>query len=154
MSEMEQKRTGLYVPVETYTENLGGHDPEDYWTADSYRHSNHLRGNAYLAETKDDRSYQHRYHGGDLIVVGADVKAGDTVYILWAQYSTGDSFHNEYGRYDMIAGFVSSEVAQDNARRARNSRLSRDNHTGWDMNIKLDDGTTFNYHIPWLGYFF
>lgn len=151
MSELEQKRTGLYVSVDRHSENLGGWDPEDRWTADSYRHTNYLSGNATLADTPNEQQYGWR--SDDLIVVGADVKAGDTVYVLWAEYSTGDTFHSEYGCYDMVAGFVSKDLAEDNARRARGHRLNRDTYTGWDMNITLDDGTSFNYHIPWLGYF-
>lgn len=150
MSEVEQNRTGLYVSVTTHTENLGGRDPEDRWSADSYSHSNYMNRHAAIVADEDRNTY--RWRSGDMIVVGAEVKPGDTVYVLWAEYSTGDTFHSESGCYEVIAGFVSEELAEKNAQQARLRRLDQ-NYSGWNMDIELDDGTMFGYFIPWLGYF-
>lgn len=139
----QEIRTKLLVPVTTHTQNLGGRIEGDEWSADSYSNTNYLDGYATI-----DRGEKNSYWD-NFVVVGAEVNPGDIVYILWCEYSTGDTFHSESGRYDLIAGFKSAELAHKNAQRARGSR----DENGWDMKIELDDGTEFTYHIPWLGYF-
>lgn len=140
--ELKQNRTALKVPVSTYTQNLGGSVDDDEWSRDSYSDSNSLDGYAYITDKVVDSYY-------DIVPVGAEVKPGDIVYVLWAEYSTGDTFHRHDGKYELIAAFVDPELAHKNAQACRGSR----DDDGWSMNIELDDGSTFSYHIPWLGYF-
>lgn len=131
-----ESRTGLYVPVTTYTTNLGGSDPDSEWTCDSYSDDNYMPNEAFIVD---------KIVFAD-IVVGAVVKPGDMVHVLWCEYSTGSSFHHHSGKYSLIAGFIDAERAHKCAQQCREA-------SEWSIDIELDDGTIFQYGIPWMGYF-
>ena len=79
--------------------------------------------------------------------ITADCKVGDDVYVLWAIWSTGDSFgFAEGGQSEVIGVFKNEKLANDN------KRLLNDATHGI-VKIVTDDGSKFEYYIPWGGYF-
>lgn len=107
------------VQVETY--NIGGYDPEDSWSRDSTEGSCYVTG-ATIVE-KD---------GYDTLGVEEDISRGDTIYLVWAEYTTGDSFGSDGGNYELLEVFIDKQMAWD--------RVSY-----WE-NIS-------DYSVPWNGYF-
>ena len=107
--------------VKQYVENLGGKDPEDRWTRDS------TASTVWVECAKLCKEYRY-----DTLPVDFDVKPGDTIYLLYALYSTADSFGSDSGNYELL------EVHQhiDKARLREN----------YYKNSK-------DYSLPWIGYF-
>lgn len=60
------------------------------------------------------------------------VKVGDTIYLVWAQYSTGDSFGSYGAQYELCAVFDNPSDAEKEKDRLEN---------------------TSDYSVPWTGYF-
>lgn len=75
------------------------------------------------------------------------VVEGETYYLLWASYNTGDSFSHQEGLVCFIDLFQSKEVAEENAKRCT-AKLEE-----YSVCIKLDDGREYKMHAPWEGYF-
>lgn len=76
-----------------------------------------------------------------------EVGVGDQLFVIVAEYSTGDSFgHDENACIEVITAHRYREVAEHNCNILRNiNEFSAD--------IFLDDGRIFKTHIPWTGYF-
>jgi hypothetical protein len=64
--------------------------------------------------------------------VSFSVKRGDIVWLVWAQYSTGDSFGSYGGQYELCGAFASEADAGKEA-----ARLT----------------SVTDYSVPWNGYF-
>lgn len=107
------------VQVETYS--IGGYDPEDSWSRDSTEGSCYVTG-ATIVE-KD---------GYDTLGVEEDISSGDTIYLVWAEYTTGDSFGRDAGNYELLEVFTDAQAACDRV-------------AYWE-NIS-------DYSVPWIGHF-
>ena len=107
------------VAVNTWVTREG--DPEDQWDRDS------TDGSATV--TACHLAHQDGY---DVLQASDIVAVGDKVWLVWAQYSTGDSFGCDGGRYELCGVFSDSAAAD-----AEVSRLQ-----------SVDD-----YSVPWNGYF-
>lgn len=85
-----------------------------------------------------------------------EVKEGDTVYLVYAIYSTGDSFgHDENSRIEYITVHKDRSIAEANER-ALNGKTSNQDKNGkydWSINLQTDSGIVIPYFVPWLGYF-
>lgn len=82
---------------------------------------------------------------GERVTIDYDVKLGDDVYVLWAEYSSGDSFgHGNRNRVDVVHVFKDPVAAFA----ARDALLAEDSE-----GYKTDSGTKINYYRPWTGYF-
>jgi hypothetical protein len=84
----------LDVHVDSWS--TGGYDPDDRWSRNS-TNGNVSIMNAYV--TKED--------GYNVLPSKVNVEAGDQIYVVWAQYSTGDSFGSDGGQYEIL------EIAYD-----------------------------------------
>lgn len=139
--------TGLKVLIDKYYNNRGGYDPDDSWSRDSGHYDNtfcgaySMKSPAALAE-----SIKSGYIEDPDVVVGADVNVGDAVYIVWAEYGTGDSFGHDGGNVEFIAGFIDENNANECADMLR--RVEDYSYT-----LTLEDGSTHDMHCPWVGYF-
>lgn len=73
-----------------------------------------------------------------------ELKQGDTVYCLYAVYSTGDSFgHDEDGSMEFLSVHKTSELAFENKK----------NLEAGGVEIKHDNGSVEKIYKPWEGYF-
>jgi hypothetical protein len=76
-----------------------------------------------------------------------EINAGDTVYAVYAVYSTADSFSESEGEYlELISAHKNVEVAQRNLARI-NDRASK------KLMIEFDGGGFIERYRPWDGYF-
>jgi hypothetical protein len=90
--------------------------------------------------------------GGHGLYVSGKANAGDTVWLVYAVYSTGDS---ETFRRDGAIEFVSvhrdEQVARKNAQALAD--LDEDAMWGTKIPLALDTGEEIQYLVPWCGYF-
>ncbi len=87
----------------------------------------------------------------DRVPIDFDVKIGDTIYLIYCVYSTGDSFgHASGGSYECIIAYKTLAKA-DAARKALDS--SSKNFDDCTVNLVSESGKIVPYYRPWLGYF-
>lgn len=149
--------TGLMLEFRSEQHNLGGQSEDDAWSRDSTHTDNSLE-RVWMKDPKKTLMKAIRDEEIECdVVVGAEVVPGDTVYIVWAEYSTGDSFGNDGGQYVAIAAFVNENNAKTCAYNAKNleekkitSYMDTDRY---GLSVILDNGIDFKFHVPWIGYF-
>lgn len=135
-------------------------DTTEYVEYADYDHSNEWdRPNTYTSRTinhgilKGDEDY------GD-IIAPFDIKIGDKVFLLYVEWSTGNSFGNDenYG-ISYIGVFTDLELAEKNLEVIRNA--NRRSEDSWELLeekfvIEHQDGSEeqyIDYSVPWYGYF-
>lgn len=127
----------------TYRANTGGYDPEDEWSRDSTVESHNIHG---LIEVGKNAYY-------DVCIAGE----GDTFYLLYGIYGTGDSFGVDEGRFEEVSLHRDIDIARENKKRLEIHERSQDINSsleiGWTVTLLNDDGSEFTYSPPWLGYF-
>lgn len=80
-----------------------------------------------------------------------EVKVGEKIYLLYAVYSTGDSFgHDEDACIELISVHKNLDVARFNYETIKNNTDKR-----YDVQLELsqDNGQTWKMSPPWNGYF-
>ena len=88
--------------------------------------------------------------GGD-IISSIKAKSGEKVWVVWVEYSTGDSFGNSHcGSTEAIAIFKDIDAAEELVKALENSKRDSDDNfyceTSDGQIIKID-------YTPWTGYF-
>lgn len=68
------------------------------------------------------------------------------LYLVWADYDTGDSFGRDCNRFEAV------DIFQDQ-KRANSAKLDLENGQGYTRKYTRDDGKKIDYHCPWEGYF-
>lgn len=127
----------LQVHYDSHTDNLGGYDPEDEWSRDSTR-------STYYPTHVTISPSQY----GDCPI--SDCEVGDKVYLVWADYQTGDTFGSD-SAVEFLAAFKHKGYAHRCVDQANLSK--KGNSYNWSINVKLDGGEQYTVNIPWLGYF-
>lgn len=107
------------VSVETWVIRHG--DPDDEWDNDST--------DGIVEVTEYNLVKEDGYH---VLETAFDVAPGDSVWLVWAQYSTGDSFGSYGAQYELCGVFNDEIEAGIEAERLES----------------VDD-----YSVPWKGYF-
>ena len=110
-------------------------DPNDSWSRSSTAANNSVHGIDVVAEA-----------GYRDITVPFDVLEGETYYLLWADYGTGDSFGHDDNQVEFIDLFRTYEAAK-----AAHDALY--DIRGFSGGYVRDDGTRISVHVPWNGYF-
>jgi hypothetical protein len=85
------------------------------------------------------------------IVSVHNLKRGDMCYVVWALWSTGDSFGcSRNGEYEALALFIDNAAAED----FRNQLIKSDNGSyEYSTVIKCLDGQELTVNKGWTGYF-
>jgi hypothetical protein len=133
----------LHLDASGYTEVTREADPDDAWGAND-------TSTTWSADgiTLSDRDGHHA------LPVDFPVEAGDLVYVVYAVYSTGDTFHRADGEYLEVISFhkdmntAAKNVTALNGRRDRGSAGN-----DYKMTITYDSGATVERYCPWDGYF-
>ena len=91
------------------------------------------------------------------VPIDFEAQQGDIVYVVWAEYSSGNSFGRGYRKYtDIVHIFKSKDLAWE-AYRALKDVPTDDYGLDCDCEqacvFNSDQGTEITYHKPWLGYF-
>lgn len=127
--------TKIYLDAEDYTEVTRERDDEDQWSGEDTATTW-----AFGRVTVDPK----KYGGGHSFPATFDIVPGDTVYIVVAVWSTGDSFSSDRGRYSEIFGvFKDASEAMEYEKFLDSTQDNR-----YDYNLK---NKSINY--PWYGYF-
>lgn len=112
---------------------------EDQWDYDDTHTSHSVRGISFTLKDYED-SLDLDYEP----IVGKDY------YLLWATYSTGDSFHTETGCIVFIDLFKNKEDANECV------KTLKQNSTGeyvYSTTLKSGNGKPWTFSIPWNGFF-
>lgn len=129
-----------YVRIDhtSYTQVTRERDPDDDWSGEDTNTSNYVNGLILVPEG----SYHH-------IAVPFDIDINKSYILLWAEYSTGDSFSHDEGKVEFIDLFENVKHANA-AYRAIQKANDAD-----QSNVKYyrADGSEVNFYAPWYGYF-
>jgi hypothetical protein len=120
----------------TYTEITREADPEDRWSGEDTDASHDILG-LELTNTYYDLDTEF------------PIELGVNYYLLYAIYSTGDSFSHHEGKIDFIQLYKTASKAED----ARKILLSPRQEDKFSATIKTESGKHLQMHIPWDGYF-
>ena len=102
-------------------------------------------------------SYTNTFKGVSLSEANANLRApftaktGAVVYVVWAEWSSGDSFGSDTcGSKEELAIFQTHAIALEYVQ-----WLQAFDHTDWKPHIcKTSDGQEFTHgYLPWQGYF-
>ena len=128
----------LEVMYDEHTTNLGGNDPDDRWTRDSTDRDITINGLTIVDNCFDT-------------VCQDDVVIGDQVGLLWAKYSTGDSFGNDGGQTEFIQVLPLSKmhILKQNAE----TIMSANDADSQSVELLDAYGETYKMGCPWYGYF-
>lgn len=102
----------------------------------------------------EDHSYGYRVR--ETVDVGFEPKKGQLYHLLFAVYSTGDSFGHDHGRcFEAIGVYKSRAVAEENEKRLREGKPSKPAKYGGTMVMLKMERTAKQqpYNRPWDGYF-
>lgn len=136
----------IEVVDDEYTDNLGGQREDDEWSRDSYSTSHNIVG------FKSALDAANRYYD---LTVPYRPEDDETYYVLFAVWTTGDSFGRDPGRGIEYIGFYTADqldVANENMRKIEKDDSSRSE--GFSVTLKTPDGKkTFKQSCGWKGYF-
>lgn len=133
----------ISTEVETWVERE--RDPEDEWDAGD----TDGRVSNVTAWVSDAVEESERYHN-DSIIRELPVEAGDKIYAVVADYSTGSTFGREGGHAQVLDAFVS----MDDALALQAAALETRSTDSWRQDYDYE--LTFNghkYSRAWAGYF-
>lgn len=136
----------ISIDVESHVTSRA--DPDDEWDRDNTSSSHRVIGGSLVS----DASYSD-------VVVSEDYQAGTVVFVVHAQWSTGDSFgHDAGGAHEVIDVFTDIALAQACADSLENTPVLETGdwskcHKSWTAGYVRQDGTPTGYHRPWIGYF-
>ncbi len=78
-----------------------------------------------------------------------EVSPGDTVYVVWAEYSSGNSFGRGHNNGVDVVGIFKDAAKAEKCRQACEAS-SEDNSM---VKFESDSGEKISYYAPWNGYF-
>ena len=85
----------------------------------------------------------------DVVTEIDDLQSGERVYLVWVEYSYGDSYNQSYKGEIEVIGITRFKHAAEELKTYIEECNTRNN---WKCN--LSDGQTIEMaYIPWLGYF-
>jgi hypothetical protein len=133
------------VSVETATYNTSEADPDDSWDRPDTEQS--IVG--WHAEVTDLSADKNRYYWSESATAEVDDDATE-VYVVVAQYSTGDTFGNDSGQIYLADVFDDENDARDLLDKFK------EHDTRYDYRKVVPFSFNHNgkeYSIPWAGYF-
>src|SRR5580698_4822385 len=119
----------------SYTEVTREPDPNDRWDAGCRDTQNDIRG---IRISKDEQYFD--------IDTEFPIVAGREYYLLYAEYSTGNSFGSD-------GGIISFILLYETLSKAIIAREILEKAKDYSAEITTEDGNTLTYSIPWIGYF-
>lgn len=123
---------------------------------DGSHHSDEEYGDWYESFTNSLESVSCAAAVPDVVSVH-DLKSGDRAYLVWAEWSTGDSFgHGDRSSVEAIGLFVDRKCAQElkDGLEATDKYGNYQSSKNVSYKIKTTDGQLFECGFaPWAGYF-
>lgn len=151
----------LYVDLETQTYTIdppeGGDDP--------WRHQGNYGADVYFRGVSLKSKPYTRY--SDECEVSFEPKEGDIVYVLYCVHTSGSTFGSTGGYTNVVGIFQKAETAyaaqrrilahydhfHRAGRRMATCKPTRDFKDQWYLDLKDDDGNTFEVHVGWYDFF-
>lgn len=118
----------------TYGEVTRHSDPDSQWDNDDTCTSHDIRG---FKVTKD-------YYD---LTVEFEPNYDKTYFLLYATYSTGNSFSHHEGEIEFVDLFEDENVAYENLRRLERHK------EGYSVKLLHESGEEYSFSVPWIGYF-
>lgn len=124
--------TKLYVSFDSYCESTREASSDDEWDRGDSHTSKSL---SYVSSTNNnwDESFDST----------EDVQRGDTVYVVWGHWGSGDTFGHDSGAYAELF-----EITKDKEKAYRLSDFLKGQSSYGAVEFER-----FPYYIPWGGYF-
>lgn len=119
-------------------------DPEDSWDRASTSTSHNIVG--FHAAPEEEGKYYD-------LVLPYEPMYEKEYFLLYAVYSTGDSFGHDEGEGIEYIGFYREdqlEIARENQRKIEGQDLHSNSYS---LALKSPEGKEFDQHTPWIGYF-
>ncbi len=117
-------------------------DPNDRWSGEDTYTSHNIESFNVI----DDDDYCD-------ISVGVDIENGKDYYLLYAIYSTGDSFSRYEGEITLIDLYQNREFAEANRKVLTDHLKIESGKKEYIATLLLEDGRAYPFHVPWKGYF-
>ena len=131
--------TKLYVIHESYTYQTREPTDDDWDRGDSC--TDHIVRGLRIGEDSNHLNLD-------------DVSVGDKVWLVYAIYSTGDSFgYDQNERIEFFTVHRDEQVARYNAKALEGFDSDADYNRHDKFFLSLDDGSQFQTVPPWCGYF-
>lgn len=88
------------------------------------------------------------------VVTDFEVKKGDTVYLVYAEYGSGNSFGNSSGNISYVGVYKKKIKAERAVKEIKRSREAYDNSGDYEAKFKTESGKVIKDGFPsWCGYF-
>jgi hypothetical protein len=156
MAKAEKEKTVWCIGVQAESDCHDNNDGEDSNEPYSYRGTTttHWTVEGLKLLGTEDHSYGYRVR--ETVDVNWEPKKGQLYHLLYAVYSTGDSFGHDNGRcFEAIGVYKSRNVAEENEKRLREGKPSKKAPIyGTHVMLKMEGTTKLHpYNRPWDGYF-
>lgn len=123
------------VVKDQYCHTTREHDPEDRWSGEETCTDTSVWGFEVTSEDK--------YWDG---IAKFDLEYDKDYFLVYAIYSTGDSFSRHDGQFDVADLFETMDEAKEVKK-----ILDGFDKNGEGQTVQISEG--INYHVPWWGYF-
>ena len=134
----------LKVEYESRTDVTRHSDPDERWDGDDLAHSQYING--YSVHDKDVY--------GETFPMKGKPDLNKTYWLVYVNYSTGDSFHHETGCITFVDVFENANDADALARILEKDYENKDKYDYKPLNVKLPSGFEKEiYTGTWKGYF-
>lgn len=125
----------------SFTEVTRAADPNERWDADDTDTFNSIEGIKIVTNEKCHYDLDTEF----------DVKAGREYYLVYAEYTTGDSFGSASGLIDFIQLYRT--LAKAKVCIATLTAKPIDDTCQYSADIVTESGKVLTYGKPWIGYF-
>jgi hypothetical protein len=149
---VEEKQTIWTIGVDARadTEETSTPDPNDRWDRASTSTTWDIRGLKLI-----DKEGSHYFNYRETVDVNFEPEKGKIYHLLYAVYSTGDSFgHDDSACFEAIGVYQDRKIAEENEKRLREGKPTVTEKWGTRV-VLLMEGMDkgHEYHPPWNGYF-
>lgn len=136
----------VYVIFDVHTYVTRERNPDDEWSAESTDANVSFRG---VKKTEPRNTYNY-----ESLTPPIELEYDKTYFIVWAKYSTGDSFGRYGGKYEAIDIFTDEKMAEACRHQAIHDESCKDKW-GYIHSYKYtrQNGEVIKQSRPWSGYF-
>lgn len=127
----------LYCAYDQTHHNVGGLDPEDSWSRDSYDGDYWVTGVHLSGGMRDEVETPK----------GESFEVGDTVHVAYVVYTTGDTFGSDGGNSAMLVATADIEVARAAEKWAHQANIYGYCEESWAVGMESPP------YPSWSGYF-
>src|SRR5665213_2821234 len=139
------------IGVEADSHTQGNDDGDTSGEQYSYRGTTNTSWDVRGLRLVDDEDKARYLRFQDRVDVGFKPEKGKVYHLLYAVYSTGDSFGHDNGKnFTVIDVYKSRKVAEENEKRLREGKPEKKGLVQLKMEGRKD---LHGYYCPWNGYF-